>query len=226
MVDHEPWVGDTPYFLLIVSLEPNEGGAFGHLVLDVDKPGWQVEHKEWLERSAEWYLCEKMGVQRAVLAQIVHRGEQPYYVKRHVGQVRLNDSAGRSVVVHGIGKKVPALYETYTARDERGEEMARRRKIRDKRTDRLWLLPGGVVCGGEDVEKLAMAIVATMDWEAAMPDPGVIEGSAVDVTMVPEPDHRERDAGDPFGAGGDDRPVSVESRRRRPVARGNHPGQP
>lgn len=167
MVDHEPWVGDTPYFLLLVSLEPNEGGAFGHLVLDVDRQGWQVEYKDWLERSAEWYLCEKTPPNRAILAQTVYRGEQPYYVKRHVGQVRLNDSAGRSVAVYGIGKKVPTAYETYMEHDASGEEVVRRKKVRDKRTDRLWLLPGNVVCGGEDVEKLAMAIVATMQWEAS-----------------------------------------------------------
>lgn len=171
MVDHEPWVGETPYFLLLVSLEPNEGGAFGHLVLDVDKPQWQDEYRDWLERSAEWYLCEKDGAQRAMLAQIVYRGEHPYFVKRHVGQVALNNSATRSTIAYGIGKKVPAAYETYMEHDARGEEVVRRKKVRDKRTDRLWLLPGNVVCGGEDVEKLAMNIVQTLEWQQPPPEP-------------------------------------------------------
>lgn len=185
MVDHEPWVGDTPYFLILSSLEPNEGGAFGHLVLDVDKVGWQVEYKDWLERSAEWYLCEKAPPNRTILAQIVYRGEHPYYLKRHVGQVRLNDSASRSVVAHGIGKRVPAVYETNTeeGRDSRGEVTVktRRRKVTPERTDRLWLLPGNVVCGGEDVEKLALAIVAAMEWAEQPPEPVVIEGHAEEI---------------------------------------------
>jgi hypothetical protein len=164
MVEHDPWVGDTPYFLLISSLEPNEGGAFGHLVLDVDKKDWQVEYKDWLERSAEWYLCEKEPPNRAVMAQIVYRGEHPYFLKRHVGQVRLNDSASRSTIAYGMGKRVPAVYDT----------SGKRRKLeKPERTDRLWLLPGNVVCGGEDVEKLAMAIVATMAWEVPPPEPEV-----------------------------------------------------
>lgn len=161
MVDHEPWVGDTPYFLLLVSLEPNEGGAFGSLVLDVDKPQWQVEYKDWLDRSAEWYLCDKEGAQRALLAQIVHRGEHPYFVKRHVGQIRINSNESRSTVAYGIGKRVPAVYDT---------SGRRRRVVRPERTDRLWLLPGDVVCGGEDVEPLAMTIVSTLQWQEAQPE--------------------------------------------------------
>lgn len=164
MVDHDPWEGDTPYFLLISSLEPNEGGSFGHLVLDVDKRGWQTEHKDWLERSAEWYLCEKAAPNRAVLAQIVHRGEHPYYLKRHIGQVRISDSASRSTVAYGIGKRVPAVYDTTGKR---------RRLVTPERTDRLWLLPGNVVCGGEDVEKLAIAVVAALEWQTPAPDPAL-----------------------------------------------------
>lgn len=174
MVDHDPWVGDTPYFLLLVSLEPNEGGAFGSLVLDVDKPQWQVEYKDWLDRSAEWYLCEKEGEQRALLAQIMHRGEHPYFVKRHVGQIRINSSESRSTIAYGIGKRVPAVYETdtWTDTDGRGEATvrSRRRKVSPERTDRLWLLPGNVVCGGEDVETLAMTIVNSLEWQAAAPE--------------------------------------------------------
>jgi hypothetical protein len=161
VVDHDPWLGDSPYFLLISSLEPNEGGAFGHLVLDVDKTGWQVEYKDWLERSAEWYLCEKAGEQRAVLAQIVYRGEHPYFVKRHVGIIALNNSASRSTIAYGIGKRVAAVYDT---------SGKRRKLVKPERTDRLWLLPGNVVCGGEDVEKLAMNIVATLEWQLEPPE--------------------------------------------------------
>lgn len=193
MVDHDPWVGDNPYFLLIQSLEPNEGGAFGHLVLDVDKSGWQVEYKDWLDRSAEWYLCEKQPPNRAVLAQIVYRGEHPYYLKRHIGQVRLNDSASRSIIIHGIGKRVPAAYETWTEedRDARGEvTLKKRRKLtRPERTERLWLLPGNVVCGGEDMEKLAMNVVMALEWQqeqqvdqaAQIENPVIVDGEAVEI---------------------------------------------
>jgi hypothetical protein len=184
MVDHDPWVGDNPYFLLLSSLEPNEGGVMGYLVLDVDKTGWQTEYKDWLERSAEWYLCEK-GTERVIMAQIVYRGEHPYYLKRHVGQMKLGTSESRSVIVHGVGKRVPAVYETIETKDvdARGEERVKRRKklVRPERTERLWLLPNNVVCGGEDVEKMAMAIVSAMQWQAPPPEPEIIEGEAVEI---------------------------------------------
>jgi hypothetical protein len=154
VVDHDPWVGDTPYFLLLNSMEPNEAGALGFLVLDVDKPDWQTEYKEWLQRSAEWYLCEKDGEQRAVLAQVVYRGEHPYYVKRHVGQIKVGSSEHRSTVAYGIGKRVPAVREG-------------RKLVKPERTDRIWLLPGNVVCGGEDVEVLAMNVVNSLEWQEA-----------------------------------------------------------
>jgi hypothetical protein len=142
----DEWFDDNPYFVLLTALEPNENGMNDFLILDVGEPQWQVVHSEWLRRPATWYLCEKAGAKNVKLAQIVFEGDQPYYVKRHIGQIMVGSGQGRSLIAYGIGKKVPA------------------RENNEARTERLWLLPGGVVCAGDDVEKLGMAIVETMAW--------------------------------------------------------------
>jgi len=167
----QQWADDNPYFLIMVALERNPDGSLDTLTLDLGEQGWETTHADWLHRAAEWYLCEKVDPQRAIVGQIVYEGEHPYYVKRHIGQMELNTGRHRALVAHGIGKKVPAAYETYMEHDARGEEVVRRRKIRDKRTDRLWILPHGLICGGEDIEKMALAVVSTMEWQEPAPEP-------------------------------------------------------
>ena len=81
------WADDNPYFLLLVAFGANEAGEREFLILDVGKSGWMTIHADWLRRPAEWYLCEKAGERRVVATQIVYTGDQPYYVKRHVGQI-------------------------------------------------------------------------------------------------------------------------------------------
>ena len=190
------WADDNPYFLLLVRTEPKEDGSQDHLLLDVGETGWATTYADWLRRPAEWYLCEKAGEQRAVVAQLVHPGDQPYYVKRHVGQMEIHTGRFRQVEVHGIGKKVPA---TYGPGRRKGAKPV---LLTPERTDRIWVLPHGVICGGEDVEKLALAVVSTMEWQEPPPE----EEDAV----RPEPDHRERDGDDHPGTGVDDGAVPPE----------------
>jgi hypothetical protein len=137
VVDHDPWTGDSPVYLLLRSLEPNEGGAYGHLVLDVDLPGWMSLYADWTARSAEWYLCEK-ETDKILIAMVAHRGSSPFYSKRHVGQVRISGDRHRSIVAYGIGSGL----------------------------SQAWVLPGGVACGS-DVDEVAIAVLETMEWEAA-----------------------------------------------------------
>ncbi len=160
------WVDDNPYFLLLVAMEKKEDGTQESLILDVGLTGWMVTYADWLRRPAEWYLCEKVDPQRAIAAQLVYDGDKPYYLKRHIGQMQLGTGRHRSIEVHGIGKRVPAVYRTGKRKNSSPV------LVTPERTDRIWIMPHGVVCGGEDVEKLALTIVSTMEWmEAPPPEP-------------------------------------------------------
>jgi hypothetical protein len=155
------WADDNPFFLLLNALDTNPDGTRDYLVLDVGVPGWQATRAEWLRRPAEWYLCAK-SERRVVLAQIVYAGEYPYYVQRHIGQ-----AAGplrREISVYGIGKRVPAVYRQVPRPNSKKTKSV---LVSPERIDRLWVLPHGVVCGGEDVEKMAMAVVSTLEWKNA-----------------------------------------------------------
>lgn len=134
------WTDDNPFFLLIV-----EEGRAKHVIIDLGKPGWSKTHARWMRRQGWWYLCRKEN-QQVALAMRVWRGEQPYYTKRHVGQIKTNSDGGqikRETACHGIGKKRA-----------------------DGHVDRLWVLPDNIaVCGGDDVEPLAMEVVQTLEWQ-------------------------------------------------------------
>ena len=74
-----------------------------------------------------WWLVDKQS-QRPLFVVVLEEGDQFYYAKRHIG----NLMAGSEIVAIGIGKKRS-----------------------DGSTVNLWLLPNGVVCGGDDVETIA-----------------------------------------------------------------------
>lgn len=155
------WADDNPYFLLLVALEKDENGNHENLILDVGLPGWQKTYADWLDRPAEWYLCEKTGEKKVVIVQFVYAGEKPYYVKKHIGQLKFGTGRYRHIAVYGIGKKIPARFSN-------GQ------KIADERYERVWVLPHGVTCAGEDVEKIALSVVSTMEWQKD-PEPPQIE---------------------------------------------------
>ena len=119
------WSGDTPYFLVINTVDPKES-----LYIDLDEPGWMSERQGLMRAEAEWVLAAKRtndsidGV--PVVAMRVLPGEQPYYTHRHVGIVY---PVGVEVQCYGIGKK-----------------------RLDGHVDRLWILPNGIVCPGDDVD--------------------------------------------------------------------------
>lgn len=135
------WADDNPYFLLIVSTEDDK-----NVQIDLGRPGWAKTHKRWMRKPAWWYLARKTTGQIA-LAMIVREGEQPYYTKRHVGQFDFARGRHRETACHGIGKK-----------------------RLDGHVDRLWILPDQIaVCGGDDVEALAMEVVKTLEWQEQTP---------------------------------------------------------
>ena len=135
------WADENPYFLLIVRDASNpQTGMREHAEIDLGQSGWSETYADWMRGDSLWYLCHKEG--QVKLAMIVADGEQPYYTKRHIGQIAMS-GAGREIACYGIGKK-----------------------RLDGHIDRMWVLPDGyAVCAGNDVEPLAMEVVRTMAWQ-------------------------------------------------------------
>lgn len=92
------------------------------VVIDLDEPGWSTKWEARLREPGRWALVRKM-TQKVALSMLVFEGEEPYYLDRKGGDDRLGAFA------FGIGK----------------------RRI-DGHHDRMWVLPDGSVCGGDDVD--------------------------------------------------------------------------
>ena len=122
-VETHGWEGDFPFFLVI---EPRDGTG-GNIGIDLDEPGWVARNDDAMRMPATWWLNMKANGQ-PLFAMVVEEGEQPYFTKRHIG----NLMAGSEIIAVGIGKKG-----------------------REGEMTRLWILPNGVVCGGDDVEVIA-----------------------------------------------------------------------
>ena len=124
------WAGTTPYVLII---EPSDK-TVPTLLVDLDVPGWITTHAAYLRVPGTWTLAGKPGSPQTVLSMIVLEGEQPYYTARHIGLT--GGGGSNEIIAYGIGKKLIG-----------GEVM------------RLWAMPNGSVCGGDDVELLGVAAV-------------------------------------------------------------------
>jgi hypothetical protein len=98
----------------------------GNIGIDLDQPGWVDQNANAMRIAATWWLNMKDG--RPLFAMVVEEGEQPYFTKHHTG----NLMSGGEIISVGIGKK-----------------------HRDGEMTRLWIMPNGVVCGGDDVDTIA-----------------------------------------------------------------------
>lgn len=98
----------------------------GNIGIDLDTP-WHSLHADKMRLPGTWWLVHKQ-TRRPMMAVVVHDGDQPYFTRHHVG----NLMAGRELVAFGMGKKCA-----------------------DGTMVRNWILPNGVICGGDDVDILA-----------------------------------------------------------------------
>jgi len=119
------WQGDFPFFLVI---EPDDGG--GNVGIDLDEGGWISRNDGTMRKPGTWllYLKDGGGAPRPFFAMVVEEGEQPYFTKHHVGSLMSH----AELTAIGIGKK-----------------------YRDGTMMRLWVLPNGIICGGDDVDVIA-----------------------------------------------------------------------
>lgn len=116
-------------FFLVLELD--ERPDTGHIGIDLDFPGWATANAEHMRATGTWWLFSK-ATQSPVMSVVVEPGDQPYFTKHHVG----NLMSGGELVAYGIGKK------------RANGEMVR-----------VWLLPNGVVCGGDDVDVIAARMI-------------------------------------------------------------------
>ncbi len=116
-------------FFLVIELATRPDS--GQVGIDLDFPGWATTHRELLRQPAIWWLFAKANGS-PVMAVVVNPGDQPYFTRHHVG----NLNTASEIVAYGLGKKRP-----------------------DGVVERVWLLPNGVICGGDDVDDIAARIV-------------------------------------------------------------------
>jgi hypothetical protein len=105
-----------------------------HVVfVDVEEHQWHAKHADWMRRPGWWLLRRKHDSSVALTIR-VNEGDQPYYTARHVGIA--SSSASHEVIAYGIGKK-----------------------CFDGSMVRLWVMPDGVVVGGDDVDQLGVLMI-------------------------------------------------------------------
>lgn len=101
--------------------------------IDLDETGWMTTYAPFLRMPGQWVLVHKPTGHQALIVR-VEEGDQPYYTARHVGVT--GSGGGNEITAYGIGKKCV-----------------------DGHVERLWVLPNGTVCGGEDVDQLGILMV-------------------------------------------------------------------
>ncbi len=101
--------------------------------IDLDERAWATTYAEYMRRPGQWILVHKDSG-RQMLALIVYEGDQPYYTARHVGIA--GGGGGNEITAYGLGKKHP-----------------------DGSVERMWLMPNGMVCLGDDVDDIGVLMV-------------------------------------------------------------------
>lgn len=104
--------------------------------IDLDQSGWMSAYAPYMRVPGQWVLINKASGHQTLIVK-VEEGDQPYYTARHVGVA--GSGGSNEIIAYGIGKK----------------------RI-DGCVERLWALPGGTVCGGDDVDSLGIIMIKRM----------------------------------------------------------------
>jgi hypothetical protein len=104
--------------------------------IDLDQPDWMATYAQYMRLAGQWVLVNKASGQQTLIVK-VDEGDQPYYTARHVGVA--GSGGSNEIIAYGIGKKRA-----------------------DGCVERLWALPGGTVCGGDDVNSLGIIMIKRM----------------------------------------------------------------
>lgn len=125
----QPQYAGDSKFFLVFT--PAIAGPEGNVGIDVDVSGWIEEHKALFRTPGTWFLVDKDSG-AVIFCVLLGEGDQFFYTKRHTG----NLMGGRENISVGMGKK-----------QADGTEV------------KLWLMPNGMVCGGEDVDEVAVRLL-------------------------------------------------------------------
>ena len=168
--------------------------AEGNTVIDLDQPGWVAANAALMREPGAWLLNHKSVLQTVAMI-LVFPGEQPYYTARHVG---VAFGGAGELIAYGIGKK-----------------------RLDGHVDRLWVLPNGVMCAGDDMEPILLSFIKAggVMTEERMTT-GSLGAKADDVAVVPIEDKDEDQSAPKDG------PNEAESADKEvPVDMGGQPAQ-
>lgn len=126
---------DDPVLIMVI----NESG--NGAVISPDEKGWKVIYAKILSEPGQWHLL--LG-ERVALSMNVLPGEEPYYVRRTVGEVFVVGDRKFEEHAHGIGKR-----------------------LTDGTYMRLWVFDDGQVCGGDDIDRFAQLRIRAAKVRAA-----------------------------------------------------------
>lgn len=130
----EGWEGDNPFFLSIVVAPTADRPTPDINIIDLDHPGWIASNSDIMRSVGYWALFNKQNANQPLFVIWVNEGDQPYYSTRHVGVT--GSGGGNEIKAYGIGKKCS-----------------------DGSMVRLWALPDGTICGGDDVDTIGIRMV-------------------------------------------------------------------
>lgn len=103
----------------------------GGVVIDLDS-AWLTEHADLLRAPGVWHLMHKETMTVAMVV-VVNEGDQPFCKTKHVGFA--SGGAGE-VTAYGMGKHRA-----------------------DGKDEAVWVFPGGIICGGDDVEPVGIMML-------------------------------------------------------------------
>jgi hypothetical protein len=129
--------GDTPYALVV--LTPSSQTA-----IDLDEPGWTKTYAHLMRTPGRWILARK-DTNDPVFVMTVKDGEQPYYTSRVLGSAILPPP-------DAVGISQDEMFDVKESAQVRAHGIGKKRL--DGHVDRMWVLPTGAVCTGDDVDEL------------------------------------------------------------------------
>jgi len=127
--------GDNPYVLIVIASDP--------VLIDLDEPGWATRYSDLMRKPSRWILARKDNT--PVLTMLVHDGEQPFYASRVFGKANLPPP-------DALGLTQEQTLEIWHQASIHAYSIGKKR--RDGYTDRLWVLPNGVICLDPDIDAL------------------------------------------------------------------------
>lgn len=144
----DQFAGDNPYVLIVVTSDETA-------LIDLDETGWAKRYGHLMRAPGRWILGRKTD-STPILTLAVSDGEQPYYTSHVVGVALLPPP-------DALGMTTSQALDLRSRSEIRAYGIGKKRL--DGHVDRMWILPSGAICTGDDVDVLGeeIAKVRLMD---------------------------------------------------------------